>query len=136
MEEGVNMDKVPKRCKSCKIKFTRRGGILQKIIKRLCVDAEKCEKTISKTPCLLERWEYHNPRIIVFYINFKSENPKTWLCKTWMVPWWKLYYTEEFVLFSGILNCTIPGIVLSEIILSTVPRICIDFNFWVFIPTW
>ena len=34
----------------------------------------------------------------------------------------KLYYTREFILFSAILNHTIPGIVLSETVLSGDPQ--------------
>ena len=34
---------------------------------------------------------------------------------------WKLYYIGEFVLFSTILNRTIPGMVLSETVLSGDP---------------
>ena len=37
---------------------------------------------------------------------------------SWRLKGKKPYYIKEFVLFSMILNCTIPGIVLSEIILS------------------
>ena len=41
-----------------------------------------------------------------------------------------MYYIEEFVLFSMILNRTIPGIVLSETILSRDPLYCFYNTFF------